>query len=72
MNETVAKALVKYINAEQNDWNEATTKYTPFYLYNVDEKQSFLYRNVICLYLEGLGATRSEFGIVRTALKTLA
>ena len=46
LNQTVTKSLVKYINADQNDWDEnlesvlfsyrtnvhATTKYTPFFL----------------------------------------
>ena len=46
MNQTVTKSLLKYINADQNDWDEhlesvlfsyrtsvhATTKYTPFFL----------------------------------------
>ena len=45
LNQTVTKSLVKYINADQNDWDEnlesvlfsyrtsfhSTTKYTPFF-----------------------------------------
>ena len=55
MNQTVTKAIVKYLNPEQDDWDDhtdailfsyhtsihASTKFTPFYLMCMVRKQCF-------------------------------